>query len=160
MISISGRFKSKAELVAEAIDWFFTRFEIDSDQIELNVNMVKDLPACVTADLVQLDEDYQYRLRIKVTRTMETYRLIDRTMHELVHLRQYYTGTMKQNAHDIVTFKGIKYNLSDYETQDNLPWEVEARGEEHNLSYDFCKSKGDSFFKRTISKEVLNIVFS
>lgn len=160
MIKITGQYKAKAELVAEIINWFCHRFDIDTEQIELSVFLVKDMPHGVTADIVQLDEDYQYRLRIQVYHSIKTYRLVDRTMHELVHLRQYHTGAMKQISSGNVLFKGVKYNLNDNKTEDDLPWEIEARGEEHNLSYDFCKSKGDSFFKRAISREVLNAVFA
>lgn len=160
MIQITGQYKSKADLVAEVVDWFCKRFDIDTDAIELHVKLVRSISPNITADVVQMGEDYQFRMRIAAGRGISKYRLIDRTMHELVHVRQYHTGAMKQNHSGDVLFKGAKYKLSEYETEEQLPWEIEARGEEHNLSYDFCKSKGDDFLKRTIPSEVIKAVFS
>lgn len=158
MILVTGSTPSKRKLVREVLHWFMDRFEIPSYSVHISVVLIPKSSDVVTADILPGDDLIDYRIRVHCPINLSRYRLIDRTMHEMVHLRQYWSGELVQTGSSDYVFCKVKYS-SVAEDDLYVPWEVMARGEEHFLTYDFCRSKGVKFLRSTIGRKLIADIF-
>ena len=71
--------------------------------------------------------------------------------HELVHVKQYATGEMRDRDNAIVEWMGEKYNQDELEYWEH-PWEIDAYGREVGLYIRFMRNYGEKNVKTKISK--------
>ena len=79
---------------------------------------------------------------IEIDPTQDKRTIIETLCHELVHVKQFATGEMRdlQSDTDIVNWKGKRYNRTKYHYFD-LPWEIDAHGREVGLFVRWAESR-------------------
>lgn len=63
---------------------------------------------------------------IELDRTLDSYDLIETICHEMIHVKQYATGELKEDGVSVV-YKNCSYVLNN---DDSFPWEQEAYNNE------------------------------
>lgn len=74
---------------------------------------------------------------IKISRAMSKYWLIELVGHEMIHLKQYKDGRLK-NGFGCVLWEGKRYEIADDSTSKEYflsPWEIDARGHEDYVGW-------------------------
>ena len=88
-----------------------------------------------------LDDNHQAReFLITVDRTLNRKETLLALAHEMVHVKQYARGELKDYCRPprMIRWKGEKYMVEDSDYW-SLPWEREARGYEMELYVKFCE---------------------
>lgn len=85
-------------------------------------------------------DDYPYdrQFKIYISVALDPYNFLETMMHELVHVKQFAKGEMKDYARDSkhIRWHKEKINLESVEYR-NLPWEIEAHTLEKPLAHEF-----------------------
>lgn len=106
-------------------------------------------------DCIYLDDTLrpkEFEINIKLNSTVNYKNLMQSIAHELVHVKQWCTGEMRDYSKATligqVSWRKEKYDLSklDYWF---LPWEIEAHGMEVSLYQHFCRYKRKQKNKKT-----------
>ena len=81
---------------------------------------------CINTDLDRYPREFSIRLLASKTKAQRR-NMFETLAHEMVHLRQYATGQLKQleRENNVYRFGKLYYNSKNIVYQ-NLPWEVEA----------------------------------
>tara|TARA_R110000868_G_scaffold274852_5_gene534552 strand:+ start:1766 stop:2029 length:264 start_codon:yes stop_codon:yes gene_type:complete len=76
------------------------------------------------------EEDREFTIRIDVSLPLNE--MISTILHEMVHVKQYLSGTLKQPRPGVAVYKRVDY---DWEMEyDDRPWEIEAHCKEKQLA--------------------------
>ena len=102
-------------------------------QVVFIPNLLKNEKNIATCEILENPK----HLRIRLDPAVSKRNCIKNILHELVHVKQYATGQMKEYIHKpIVRYHG-KYYLEDEGEKDywDSPWEIDAYGREYGLYY-------------------------
>ena len=137
--------------------------------LEINLEFVRNLhdKESIYGDCYAPDEDHRPRtFNIRIMGNMSTRRVIETMAHEMVHVRQYAQGHLRQyitarmvpakgnkksyrigwNSEHRWYGKVINTNNTHYF---DLPWEIEAHGREVGLFVRWCEAEGIGHLKWT-----------
>ncbi|MGZ4850510.1 MAG: hypothetical protein ACXV2C_03915 [Candidatus Bathyarchaeia archaeon] len=109
----------------------------------------KDMRICAECECF-IDEKRNFTIYLR--KDMGTRRMLLSLAHEMVHVKQWATGEMKEYIRDMekCKFQGKIYNAVD--THENYwlnqPWEIEARGWEMGLYKTFLKEPQYAFCRQ------------
>jgi hypothetical protein len=156
-IHITGGNARKRKLVKQAARWMLgyalgTRL---ANNITLNINLKEDLKetrfygSVIWEDANHRPREYEMEL-CNYLKDRMLYRVL---AHEVVHIRQYATGDLK----DLTTHaeyckwknKMIKADGHGKVNYFNLPWEIEARRDQEYILSDWKKAHGYHFKQKT-----------
>ena len=158
-IEIHGGNRNKQKLVKDAARWMLghTLGKRQANYIELEINLVDTLKETNFIGEVMWEDD-NIRPRIfsmDLCNHITDRRLLRVLAHEIVHIRQYVRGDMKDYVRSaayskwknkLIQIMG-KGSVSYYD----YPWEIEARREEGKILKAYCDETGTRF-KRSSGK--------
>ena len=133
--------------------------------LEINLEFVRDLydKEAIYGDCYAPDEDYRPKtFNIRIMGNMKSRSVIQTMAHEMVHVRQYAQGHLRQYIKArMVEAKGEQKMVWDSEHHwygekvnekqhyYDLPWEIEAHGREEGLFVRWAEHNGIGHLKRT-----------
>jgi hypothetical protein len=135
-LEISGH-RARKRLCSAAVDWFLTYY-FPRHTIDLQVNHRGLAREGVYGWCDITDDDRRPRaFLIELHNHLDVEDYLKTLFHELVHLRQWVSGTMKISRRKGRLWKGqVVSEDTEYEDE---PWEIEARKEEDDLLCQFWK---------------------
>ena len=112
------------------------------ENIFVRIKFSKDLPAYGYASVEDYNESGKPReFEIELHSGIGGYDILKTLAHEMVHVKQYAKGEMKDYVRlNKVKWKGKVYNERKIDYWDT-PWEIEAHGREKGLYYKFLDSQ-------------------
>tara|TARA_R110002110_G_scaffold214952_1_gene428841 strand:- start:131 stop:610 length:480 start_codon:yes stop_codon:yes gene_type:complete len=137
-ITIKGSTKTKRKHIEQAAHYFEKMlFKRKLPTLGLVINLIPRLNYkeenegdCIWED--KRTKPRQFTIRLNSTDDLST--LIENFAHEMVHVKQYALGEMKDLlcSTDLIYWKGEEYDSSKINYYD-WPWEIEAAGRERGL---------------------------
>ena len=136
IVNVTGSTEKKRKHVEEAAH-FFERllFKRKLPSLILNVDLIYRLKYkeetegdCVWED--RRTKPREFTIRLDSSNNLST--LIETLAHEMVHVKQYATGEMKDTSLESVIWLGEDYDCNKIHYYD-WPWEIEAAGRETGL---------------------------
>ena len=137
-ISIKGSTKTKRKHIEQAAQYFEEiLFKRKLPTLVLEIKLILRLNhkegsegECIWED--KRTKPRQFTIRLDSSGDLST--LIETFGHEMVHVKQYARGEMKDSSvsRDLVYWKGKEYDSSKI-TYYDWPWEIEAMGRERGL---------------------------
>lgn len=134
-LEISGH-RARKKLCSAAVDWFLSKY-FPRHKIDLQVNHRGLMREGVYGWCDITDDDYRPRaFLIEVHNYLNEEDYLTTLFHELIHLRQWVSGTMKHRRAGRLWKGSIVSSETEYEDE---PWEIEARREEKEMLCQFWK---------------------
>lgn len=146
-VLVTGGSKLQRQILTEACDYYVTRllgYQL-SREIVVVVKIRKNLMEqenskadCIWDD----DEDLPREFEIRLDADLTIMAMLRCLAHECVHVAQYASGKMKDtNSIQVTKWNGKKIDRRGIDYFD-LPWELEAYGQETGLMDRFINAKG------------------
>jgi hypothetical protein len=139
---IIGGTASQRKLLKQAVDTFTRKLIPDVVDLDLTIELIRNLyrKEDVKGDMLVEDDDEEIpnEFNIRLDSAMHNQALLRALAHEMVHVKQYVRGEMRDAGHKIVVWKGKKH-VSDGYTYWDQPWEIEAYGRETGLLEHFIR---------------------
>jgi len=137
------------KLAFDAIDFCYNKF-LSKKRKTVTIK-IQGVPELLRLEAMYGDCDYEYpddgglptEFLIRLDNTLPTALFLRTLMHELVHVKQWCKGEMRQMLNEkTMTFKwhSEKINLASTNYYD-YPWEIEAHGREEGLTVQFYAQK-------------------
>lgn len=115
------------------------------NNLNIEVNFVKGMVKACKIDACMNWEDRLTKPRefsIDIDASMPIKKALTTLAHELVHVKQYAIGEMRDKKGAIVEWLGVKYDQEELDYWDH-PWEIDAFGREAGLYVRFMKFYGE-----------------
>lgn len=129
-------------LVLQAVETFTKKLLPDSVDLDITVELVRDLykKEGAKGDMLVEDDDEEIpnEFHIRLDSAMHNQALLRALAHEMVHVKQYVYGELRDVANKMVVWKGKKHICDGYTYWDQ-PWEIEAYGRETGLVEHFVR---------------------
>ena len=139
MVSVTGSGKNKRAMVKSVaeycIDKLMPRLK---DKLDITINLIPRLieNESMAGDCIWEDESCvrPREFSIRVDSTQDHQSMLETVSHEMVHVKQYARGELKDMASSALCckWKGKKVNFYSTHYYDH-PWEIEAHGRERGL---------------------------
>jgi hypothetical protein len=157
IINIEGSTENKRKYIKQAAKYFEKLlFKRKIPTLVLNVELIHNLKKKETREGDCVWEDRRTKPRVFTVRLDSNTHLsdlIETFGHEMVHVKQYARGELKDHIidHDTVYWYGEEYDSSKFHYYD-WPWEIEAAGRERGLyirymeEFDYSREKWAKYF--------------
>lgn len=140
--AIIGGNEQQRKLLEEAVETFTRKLMPDVVDLDLEIELIRDLyrKEGVKGDMIVEDDDEETpnEFSIRLDSAMHHQALIKALAHEMVHVKQYVAGDLRDAGHKKVIWKGEK-RIFDGHTYWDSPWEIEAYGREIGLLEHFVR---------------------
>lgn len=146
IISVSNKRKRdirKSRLIKQFTEWcihhFLSKKEYKNLVINITLSGCRRIPGTDDyASIIADDISYPKSFDICCAANLSTTRTLKFIAHELVHVKQYVKGELKDcNNPNYALWKNRRVNLSEVKYH-FLPWEIEAFGLESSLVYEWA----------------------
>jgi hypothetical protein len=142
MITILGGTEFERGLVKQAVDSYRKKLLPDAGSLDLTIFLITHLyrKEGVKGDVLCEDDDEKIpnEFTIRLDASMNPQALLCSLAHEMVHVKQYVTGEIRDVGGKNVVWKGKKHVCDGYTYWDQ-PWEIEAYGREKGLFENFVR---------------------
>ena len=138
-ITVTGSGSRKREMVADAAHWYaihlMPRLE---NKLFVNIKLINNLrlKENLSGDAIWEDDTCTRprEFTVRVDSSLDKQELLETVAHEMVHVKQYARGELKDFTRTIklCKWKGEKMEWEKINYYD-LPWEIEAHGRERGL---------------------------
>ena len=129
-------------LLVEAVDSFTRKLIPDSVDLEISIELIRNLykKEEVKADMYVVDDDEEIpnEFEIRLDSSLNNIALLRALAHEMVHVKQYVYGELKDVSLKTALWKGQKHVMNGHTYWDQ-PWEIEAYGREIGLVENFIR---------------------
>lgn len=135
-ITASKKFSGEKKAILTEASLFFADqlFEDKTilNDIELDLNISSKCDTLGYCDPLEDEPDpASFEIGLKIA---SIHKMLSTLAHEMVHLKQYSLGELKDSGSDVVKWRGKKFKLSDQSKGYFFsPWEIEAYGMEYGL---------------------------
>lgn len=137
------------KLIRESLDYF--GHKLMSPQLLNNISLrIKFCDGLVAKEKIRGDVVWNYRngktpkalrsFTIRIDSSLGQKKMLSTLAHEMVHVKQYAKGEMRDISHRLVRFGKKSYMDNEYCYWEQ-PWEIEARGRELGLLAMFLKQR-------------------
>ena len=123
----TGNFNQEREIVANQIFEFVKNLIILPEKIEIAFS---DLHESVYG-ATHLNPRFKNRITIGSNLTYNDIPPV--LIHEFIHLNQIKTGRLSSASNGMFMWDNKLYNILDYNSYDDLPWEKDVANKQHNL---------------------------
>lgn len=141
-LTIIGGTREQRKLLEQAVETFTRKLMPDAVDLDLNIELIRNLykKEGVKGDMVVEDDDEEVpnEFEIRLDSAMHHQALIRALAHEMVHIKQYVYGEMRDAGPKRVIWNGKKHVFDGYTYWDS-PWEIEAYGREIALLEHFVR---------------------
>jgi hypothetical protein len=140
---IIGGTPAQRKILTQAATSFLKKLIPGSESsLEIEIKLIRDLhrnEGC-KGDLLVVDDDEKIpnEFEIRLDSSMNLQALIRALAHEMVHVKQYVLGELRDSGPKMVVWKGKKHVFDGY-TYWGQPWEIEAYGRELGLVENFVR---------------------
>ena len=137
--------KQQKNLAFEAIDFFVDRV-MPRMKKSLSIRVIGDANLIIKqsmfgfCDYIDVESRYPRDFEITVDTQTTVENFVSTIMHEMVHVKQWARGEMRDLSTDKRRWKNSKIVISDTDYEDH-PWEIEAFEMENELFKEFWTAK-------------------
>lgn len=140
--TIIGGNEQQRKLLEEAVETFTRKLMPNATDLDIEIELIRDLyrKEGVKGDMIVHDDDEEVPVEysIRLDSAMHNQALVRALAHEMVHVKQYVLGEMRDAGPKRVIWKGKKHVFDGYTYWDS-PWEIEAYGRETGLLEHFVR---------------------
>ena len=138
-ITATGSCKSKREMAEDIAQYAFQHLAPRLlSKVEIDIKLINNLKEKeeVAGDCTWEDRRYRPRqFTVRIDSAQEKQDMLETVAHEMVHVKQYARGELKDTNHHILCkWKGKVIDSEKVNYYDH-PWEIEAHGRERGLFY-------------------------